>query len=192
MNLKKWASRILSGILTILFALTLLLTVSSKIYGGAPRFFGYEMMNVLSGSMEPAIHTGSVIFVKQGVQVNGLHVGDVITFRSVDDPNIVITHRVAEVQNAQSGLHFVTKGDANDAKDAQPLPAANVVAKYSGVTIPFLGYVFTFIKSKIGIIVFMIIPGALLILWQLLSIWRLLSKVDDTKEDQVKAEEVQV
>jgi signal peptidase len=192
-NLIKWSKRIGSGILTILFCLTLFLTISSKISGGTPKFFGYEMMNVLSGSMEPAIHTGSVIFLKTGASVDGLKVGDVITFKTIDNPNIVITHRIAELKQAQNGVQFVTKGDANDAKDLAPIPASNVLGKYAGVTVPFLGYVFTYIKSKAGIITFMIIPGALLIIWQLISIWRLLSKADDVKEKPIAtAEEMQV
>jgi signal peptidase len=191
MKLKKWISRITTIILTILFLTTLTLSISSKISGGAPKIFGYEMMNVLSGSMEPSIHTGSVIFIKAVEPTDGLVAGDVITFKSSDDPNIIITHRITEVQKQGDNVRYVTKGDANDSKDPSPVPIANVVGKFADVTIPFLGYVLTFIKSKAGIVTFMIIPGALLIIWQMFSIWRFISKIDNRQNNQPVAEEIQ-
>ncbi|GIP40118.1 S26 family signal peptidase [Paenibacillus sp. J31TS4] len=152
--------------------------------------FGYEMMNVLSGSMEPSIHTGSVIFIKAVEPAVPLAVGDVITFKS-DDPNIIITHRITEVQKQGETVSYMTKGDANDTQDPSPVPIANVIGKYAGVTIPFLGHILTFIKSKAGIVTFMIIPGALLILWQMISIWRYISKMENRPVNQPVAEEVQ-
>jgi signal peptidase len=93
--------------------LVLFVVISTKVSGGEPNLFGYELKMVLSGSMEPAIKTGSVIAVKPVTDPNVFQAGDVITYRSVDDPTILITHRVVEAINDSSGVKYVTKGDNN-------------------------------------------------------------------------------
>jgi signal peptidase I len=76
-----------------------------------PRLFGYEIYNVISGSMEPAIPVGSAVYVKYESPMQ-IEEGDVIAFISGSS---IITHRV--MVNDQSGQTFTTKGDANSAED---------------------------------------------------------------------------
>ena len=44
--------------------------ISSKASGGEPQVFGYQLKTVLSGSMEPAFNTGSIIAVKPSRRSN--------------------------------------------------------------------------------------------------------------------------
>lgn len=180
---KKWISRI-SGIVIYGLLICMILTViTAKINGGTPKVFGYELMTVLSGSMEPGIKTGSIIAVKPVKDPTKFIKGDVITFKAADNPNTLITHRILEVQKVDSSVQYITKGDNNDSKDPSPVTVGNVVAEYSGFTIPFIGKIMAFIQSKTGAIYLLIIPGVLMILWSVFSIWRAISKVETKNQD---------
>ena len=57
------------------------------------RFVGFQIYTVLSGSMEPAYQTGSLIYVRE-VDTDELRTGDVITFRlSGSVAKYTIAHR---------------------------------------------------------------------------------------------------
>ena len=55
------------------------------------RLFGLQVYTVLSGSMEPTYHTGSLIYVKK-VDPYTLSTGDVITFMLNEET--IATHRI--------------------------------------------------------------------------------------------------
>lgn len=120
-----------------------LLTVAALLLG--PRLLGYQSMAVISGSMEPGIPVGSVVLVKKADPTT-LKAGDVITY-SISDATMV-THRVVEVD--QENQLLTTKGDANNANDANPVQFANVVGKM-GAHIPYVGYIYTYLKTPLGI-----------------------------------------
>src|ERR1700694_4508740 len=107
------ARRILTG-LQVMAALVLLALVLLLLAGTAPSVPGYESFVVYSGSMEPAIMTGDIAVVGP-VKAGELKVGDVITFRTPANPDVVVTHRLVELDTDPAGhLVFQTKGDAND------------------------------------------------------------------------------
>ena len=88
-----------------------------------PRLAGYEAYEVVSGSMEPEIPVGSVIYVKPA-EPEEIEKEDIIAFQRGDS---VITHRV--VENRVVTGEFVTRGDANQTKDMNPVPYENVIGK---------------------------------------------------------------
>ena len=104
---------------------------------------------VLSGSMEPIYHVGSLIYV-QKVDANDLEIGDAITFAMSEE--LVATHRIVEIIDTDEGKAFVTKGDANDANDANPVNYRNVIGK-AAFSVPYLGYAITFIKAPPGLFI---------------------------------------
>lgn len=177
----KWGSNVITVILGVVLILTVYAAVTSKI-NGVPKLFGYQMYEVLSGSMEPGIHTGSVIFDKSDIDVKSLKVGDVITFKAPGDSNKLITHRIIQVKTVNGMPSFQTKGDANQAQDKDLIPTANVVARYENITIPYLGFYLNFMKSKLGIILLVIVPGALLILSTMISLFREIMKLENDKK----------
>lgn len=76
------------------------------------RLADIQVYTMLSGSMEPTYHTGSVIYVKK-VDYTALRVGDPITF--MVDEHTVATHRIVDIipdDEDPTVLRFVTKGDA--------------------------------------------------------------------------------
>ena len=129
------AKKLLQIISTILVALVVLLAVALV----GVRLAGIRTFTVLSGSMEPTYHVGSLIYVKK-VDSAAIRPGQVITFML--DENTVATHRVVEVvpdEDDPSTLRFRTKGDANDAEDASLVHYKNVIGT-PVFTIPYLGH----------------------------------------------------
>ncbi len=100
------------------------------------RMAGYTPYVVASGSMEPTVSAGSVIFV-QAIAPEGVRVGDVITFTL---PDRIVTHRVTSIATTDLGTTFTTRGDANTATDPWLVrPNGDVGAVR--LTVPFLGFV---------------------------------------------------
>lgn len=182
MKIKTWISNIISVVLVAMMFLSIFFIISSKMSGGKPTVFGYELMTVLSGSMEPSIKTGSIIAVKPISTPDKCQVGDVVTYKSLDDPNILITHRIIKVENSGDSIQYITKGDNNDSEDHKAIPSSNVVGIYANFTVPGLGYMFNFIKSKNGILFILIIPGVLLIISQLIGMWRAVIKMEEKEK----------
>lgn len=113
------------------------------------RLFGLQVFSVLSGSMEPEYHVGSLIYVKE-VDYTQLKSGDVISYMLSEDT--VSTHRIVEVvpdQDDSTVLRYQTKGDANEAADGTLVHYKNVIGT-PVFTIPYLGYVVDFIQKPPG------------------------------------------
>ncbi|WP_423800236.1 signal peptidase I SipW [Neobacillus sp. SAB-20_R2A] len=182
---KKWISRISGIFIYGVLLCMILMVISSKMAGdgGTPKVFGHEFMTVLSGSMEPGIKTGSIISVTPVADPTKFKKGDIITFKSKDDSNKLITHRIIEVQKVQSSVQYITKGDNNDSKDPDPVTVGRVVAQYDNFTIPFVGYALNFMKSKMGAVLLLIIPGVLIVGWSILSIWKTISSIEAKNEN---------
>ncbi len=140
---------------TILVALILFFAIFLVVF----RLLGYEIYTVMSGSMEPEYHVGSLIYVKP-VDVNTLKAGDVITFVA-DENNTVVTHRIASVEDGESGLHFRTKGDANEVEDGKLVHFKNVLGVPS-FSIPLLGYLAYHIQRPPGLYIALVVGTLLL------------------------------
>ena len=129
------------------------------------RFVGFDTYVVLSGSMEPAHKTGSLIYAREA-NVDELQVGDVIMFQS-QNLQTIVTHRIVDIKEDDGGRQFQTKGDANDAPDAQLVTEANVVGKAS-FSIPYMGYVANYIQNPPGLY-FAAAGGVMLVLLMFIS-----------------------
>lgn len=179
-KMMKWVNNIVTGILMLLLICLASVVVISKASGGEPQFFGYQLKTVLSGSMEPGIQTGSIIAVKPAEDKTSFKEGDVITFQ---EEEILVTHRITEVIKNGDSVLYRTKGDNNDAEDMNPVLSENVVAKYNGFTIPYVGYFNSFAQSKSGAFL-LLIPGLLLLLYSCFTIWQALSALELTQKRQ--------
>lgn len=105
-------------LLTALVVICLPLTV--------PRLFGYHIYTVVSGSMEPAIPTGSLVYIREELPEE-MAAGDVIAYYGARDSTSIITHRV--VENRVVMGEFITKGDANLTEDMNPVPYDNLIGR---------------------------------------------------------------
>lgn len=180
-KLLKWTNQFLTGLFIILLVSIAGIVISTKITDGEPSLFGYQFKTVLSGSMEPKIQTGSIITVKSIDQEEriALKEGDVITFQ---DENRLVTHRISAVTSTNGSVQYTTKGDNNDAADSNPVSAEHVVAVYKGLTIPYVGYFIRFSQSPNGSLLFMIIPGILMVMYSIYTLWRTISNLEGKKQ----------
>jgi len=151
------------------FAATLLLIliVSGSLFTIISPFFGWRNEVVISGSMEPAIRTGSVVVV-QPTRPEDIRTGDIVMYSSLDVTSLT-THRVVKIDN-DPGLRFVTKGDANNNPDIVPIQPDQIVGSVA-ITIPFLGYLAQFVRTPLGFILFFLVPAAILIGSEVLHLW---------------------
>lgn len=169
----KTVKKVWNIITTVIVVLAILLAIA---FVGV-RLVGLQVYTVLSGSMEPTYHTGSLIYVKK-VDYTQLQSGDVITFML--DESTIATHRIVEVvpdENDASVVRYRTKGDANAAEDGSLVHYKNVVGT-PVFTIPYLGYVANYIQNPPGMYV-AISAGAILIL--LVFLPDLFSKEEEAK-----------
>jgi signal peptidase len=180
----KITSNIITGILFLLLVFMIFVVVSSKASGGEPSFLGNQLKTVLSGSMEPTFKTGSIIAVKPVSDTASLKEKDIITFMQED--KTLVTHRIIKVIKQGDQVMYQTKGDNNKDADTQPVLSQNVVAKYTGFTIPFLGYLIDFAKSSKGMATLLIIPGVLLLIYSAYTIITGLRELEKTQKGTEK------
>lgn len=127
-----------------------------------PSFLGIQVLAVTSGSMEPVIPVGAVVYA-QPVDFSEVQEGDVIAFH-LEKSNTKVTHRVVGKDEA---LKFVaTKGDANKEPDAHPVSYQNIdgIVKCS---IPHMGRLAVFLNTISGKIIGISVLILLLILEEL-------------------------
>lgn len=143
-------------------ALGCLLLISS-----VPTPLHIEVKIVESGSMEPAIHTGSLVVIKPR---DSYQVGEIITFYFSLRDKIPTTHRIVEVQHVEGKTLYLTKGDANEESDPRSIPESSVVGRVF-FSIPYLGYVLDFVKKPLGFALVIGVPAFLIIVDEAGKIW---------------------
>jgi len=106
--------------------------------------FPFQPALVGSGSMEPKMYPGDVVIIAK-VPADNIVTGDVIQFRVPD--GVTVMHRVIETQETEEGGKvFITKGDANDQPDLEPVIPDNVVGR-AVMTIPKIGWASVVVKQ---------------------------------------------
>lgn len=137
----------------------------------APILFGFRPVVVLTGSMEPALSVGSVIYYKEA-GFEEIQSGDIITFDLNDDSDTVITHRVTSVdENLRA---FETKGDANASADGNLIYYQYVKGKVIDYKLPFVGFLVKYIQN-----IYLIIGIVAILLGKMV-----VDKVQDSREPE--------
>lgn len=110
-----------------------------------PLAFGITPMVVMSGSMEPEIPVGSVVYIAQKIPPEEICKEDVISYRMGKEMSVL--HRVVTVDRKERT--FCTKGDANQGED----PGLVRYTQYEGkeiFSVPYLGYIVWFLRSTMN------------------------------------------
>ena len=121
-----WWALLVGGVVLVI---TLL---AAHMRGEVPRLFGYSLINIVSGSMEPDIKKGSYILIEE-VDPSEVEKDDIICFYSTDPsiygyPN---THCVIEEPYMENGeYYYVTQGTANPIPDKQPAEGSRLIGRY--------------------------------------------------------------
>lgn len=121
---------------------------------------GLKAKSVATGSMRPAIPPGSLVFI-QRQPLSRLAVGDVVTYRSPANARQTITHHLVGITQRDRIWFFTTKGDANPATDA-PVPGGAILGRVIW-HVPWLGRAVDAIKTPLGLVVLVLIPGLVMI-----------------------------
>ena len=137
-----------------------------------PMTGNYKILTVQSGSMMPAIKTGSVILVKP---IKTYEIGDIITFGQISKLKSPTTHRIVEMGVANGQLAYITKGDANNAPDQKQVFAKEIIGKVL-LDVPFLGYAVAVAKKPWGFILLIAVPASLVIHEEANKIWQEVKK----------------
>lgn len=137
--------RKICNILTTILLVLLAILAAAMLF---PNLFGCKSMAVLSGSMEPNIPVGSIVYTG-AVEFETLEPGDVISYY-LGDSSTLVTHRVVSVD--QNERTVVTKGDANAVEDGAAVPESKIMGRVL-FHLPFLGYISIYCRKPVGIAV---------------------------------------
>lgn len=136
----------------VLVAMAIFIVITSK----TDKIYGLRSFVVLTGSMEPNVPQGSLIFTQKRplYQKN-----DVVAFKQ---GNITITHRIVKTVSVKQVAQYITKGDANNALDSKRISHADILGKEI-IFAPYIGKFILTLRTLPGFIFFVILPALILI-----------------------------
>jgi signal peptidase len=149
----------------IIFGLLIVLILSIAV-SIIPLPGNYRIYSVVSGSMEPSLPVGSIVFVKSQ---SDYQIGDIVTFKTPKDPKNSVTHRLVAKDTSKGNTVYSTKGDANQTKDIENLSLENIVGKVF-FNLPFIGYPISYSKTLPGLMILVVVPSTIIIYSEILNI----------------------
>ena len=97
-----------------------------------PVFWGYKPLVVISGSMEPILKVGGILYYED-YNNNSFKKGDILVYKTKKH---IISHRIVKAKNNS----FITKGDANKSNDRRVVKSKQILGKGTNFSIPYIGY----------------------------------------------------
>lgn len=164
--------------LTLLILAVMPLAVFTLLTSKSPLLAGIRSMVVLSGSMEPEIQTGAVVYIQPAQSYN---IGDIVTYNTQD--GMTVTHRIVGEQLGDEGMLYTTKGDANSVNDSELIAQSQITGK-TLFSIPYLGYAVNFLKTPQGLLFAIILPTLIFISFEL---WAIKKEIEKNVEKKVLA-----
>lgn len=146
--------KIVGTTVLVIFVLALLFVLFARVSGRTPSLFGYSILRVETGSMEPELKVGSIILVKK-TDPSTLKKGDVITYYSQDADirGNLVTHQIYQEPRVEDGkYYFITKGLKNTLPDAE-FDDSKLFGKVM-YKIPLLGSFYDFFSKWYGLAAF--------------------------------------
>jgi len=142
----------------------------------------FSLYTIISGSMEPAIKVYDLIFDVRVDDFSKIKKGDVITFHSRSPISFekTVTHRVVDVKIVNDKYEFVTKGDDNPTADSATVREEDVIGK-TLFRLPQFGRIQIFLTSKIGWIMFILIPALGIVIYDVIKLLNIFNVSDSAK-----------
>ena len=128
--------RVLGGFIGFVGTVILIAAIAVCLALFVPHYAGIDRYAVNNSNMAPAISEGSMVYASQ-TDPSTLSEGDIIVFVSKDTGNAPAPHRVVENRLAEGEV--VTKGDANNQNDPDPVAYSDILGK-KVISVPMLGY----------------------------------------------------
>lgn len=152
----------------IILVLSMIIIVKKIVFPTkVPDIFGIKPFIVLSGSMEPEIKKGDLVFIKE-IDIKELDVGDIIAFRHTND-DIITLHRIIEKITDENTISFRTKGDNNEAEDRLSVKEENLEGIYYK-NIARLGDIAMIIRTPQGTMCSMLAVITVFLIWQIVKV----------------------
>lgn len=161
--------------LAIAVLLLLPLAVLTLVVSKTDRIAGIQSFVVLTGSMEPNISQGSLIFTKKA---SDYRIGEVIAYKTGE---VTVTHRIVEVVKVGTNISYQTQGDANNTADTTLIPASRVLGKATN-SLPYIGSFILSLKTIEGFFAVIILPALLFIGFEL---WNIKKEIERQAEKRV-------
>jgi signal peptidase len=191
-----WMATAVSLVLVLVIAGTIVLAIAQRRSPLAvPVVFHRQFLTLLSGSMTPTLRTGDLVVDQpvEGAQAEHLRIGDIVTYqlpgRLYDGRPMLITHRIVGIitvtnkTTGQQGRLYVTKGDANNATDPQPVAPSQIVGLYRW-RIPYAGYVTVFVHRPLGFGLLVVLPILYLVGGEFWRLWRAIDEAERREREQ--------
>lgn len=119
----------------VLKIIYILITIYLLIF--IPSFWGHKPLVVISGSMEPVLKVGGILYYHEE-KIENFEEEDILVYKLNDH---IISHRIVEMEDST----FLTKGDANESIDTYFVNENQVLGKGTNWSIPYIGYYADFI-----------------------------------------------
>jgi len=175
---KKVIKTAFSSLIWLVFAislLTMILTFDNT--RKVPNIFGFGYLSVQSSSMSGTFEKGDLIFVTTTNDDSVFEINDIVTFDFVLDGYLTLnTHTIVGIETINGTNYYTTKGEANPDNDTGVITATSIVAKYTGHRLPGFGKAVDYVQSRDGFLLCVVIPLALMFIYQLVNFAIIMSK----------------
>jgi len=115
--------RAVTTIAKSLAGLLVFVLLTSACVLGYARSQGLQVLSVQTGSMRPSMRTGDAILVRSNPA--RLSPGDVVSYRSLNNPKATITHRIMAIDHKTGQI--VAKGDSLSTRTRRFNPIGSLV-----------------------------------------------------------------
>ncbi len=177
-------------------AITILVFTAQSDANGIPTIGGKYFINIVSDSMEDTILEDDLIIGQKlsEDEKKALPVNAVITFMADldgDNQRELNTHRIIGINYTSDGkvASYVTKGDNKPLADVYPVFPENVVCKWTETRYSGIGGFLTFLQTRTGFGVVIILPLIAFFLFELIKFILTLTDVKSGKKKLSAADE---
>ena len=179
------------SIVIIMAAVLVLCMVVMTKPGKAPEIYGYSVLRVMTGSMEPTYPVDTLIVVKKTDPAE-IREGDVISFYSSDPAldGAVNTHRVVNVKQGDNQWIYTTKGDGNNVADPYEVKSGDLIGKVIYDSLP-LGKLSRLAANPLVFIPLILLPLAVILVTNLVRTISLAGKIAKEEEERAVKEAIQ-
>ena len=161
---------LLKGVIFGILPFLLFMMITSR----TPLILGIRSFVILTGSMQPTLPVGSVIFTQN---FPTYQTGDIVAFKSGD---VTVTHRIIDFETKDNNILYKTQGDANNTPDSQLIPQEKILGKVY-YHLPYLGKLTMFLKTMPGFLALIVFPAFVFIIFEIVNIKNELTKEIEKK-----------
>jgi signal peptidase I len=111
--------------------------------------FKFSLLGVGSESMYPSINKYDSVIIKKVDNEESIKIGDIIAYNDYNK-NLIIIHRVIDINKSKNKIYFTTKGDANNKADSIDINFKNILGVVK-VRIPYLAYPSIYVKELLEV-----------------------------------------